>query len=59
MKAMDEPENLQRMENNSYRLGSRDATKKVRKICFELMGESRKVSKDNNESKEKHVLSCF
>ena len=58
-KAMDEPENLQRMENNSYRLGSRDATKKVRKICFELMGESRKFSEDNNESKKKHVLSCF
>jgi len=58
-KAMDEPENFQRMENNSYRLGSRDATKKVRKICFELMGESRKFSEDNNESKQKHVLSCF
>lgn len=58
-KAMDEPENLQRMENNSYRLGSRDATEKVRKICLELMGDARKVSEDNNESKEKHVLSCF
>ena len=58
-KAMDEPENLQRMEGNSYSLGSRDATEKVRKICLELMGEARKVSEDNNESKEKHVLSCF
>ena len=58
-KAMDEPENLQRMENNSYRLGSRDATEKVRKICLELMGDARKVSEDNNKSKEKHVLSCF
>ena len=58
-KAMDEPENLQRMENNSYRLGSRDATEKVRKICLELMGDARKVSEGNNESKEKHVLSCF
>jgi len=58
-KVMDEPENLQRMENNSYSLGSRDATEKVRKICFELMGEARKFSKDNNKSKEKHVLSCF
>lgn len=58
-KAMDEPENLQRMENNSYRLGSRDATEKVRKICLELMGDARKVSEDKNESKEKHVLSCF
>ena len=58
-KAMDEPENLQRMENNSYRLGSRDATEKVRKICLELMGDARKVLEDNIESKEKHVLSCF
>jgi len=58
-KAMDEPENLQRMENNSYRLGSRDATEKVRKICLELMADTRKISEDNNESKEKHVLSCF
>jgi UDP-N-acetylglucosamine--N-acetylmuramyl-(pentapeptide) pyrophosphoryl-undecaprenol N-acetylglucosamine transferase len=58
-KAMDEPENLQKMENNSYRLGSRDATKKVQEICLELMGDARKVSEDNNESKEKHVLSCF
>jgi hypothetical protein len=47
------------MENNSYRLGSRDATKKVQEICLELMGDARKVSEDNNESKEKHVLSCF
>jgi UDP-N-acetylglucosamine--N-acetylmuramyl-(pentapeptide) pyrophosphoryl-undecaprenol N-acetylglucosamine transferase len=58
-KAMDEPENLQKMENNSYRLGSRDATKKVQEICLELMGDARKVSEGNNESKEKHVLSCF
>ena len=58
-KAMDEPENLQRMENNSYLLGSRDATENVRMICLELMGDGRKFSEDNNESKEKHVLSCF
>jgi len=58
-KAMDEPENLQRMENNSYLLGSRDATENVRMICLELMGDARKFLEDNNESKEKHVLSCF
>ena len=58
-KAMDEPENLQKMEDNSYRLGSRDATRKVQEICLELMGDARKVSEGNNESKEKHVLSCF
>ena len=58
-KAMDEPENLQRMENIRYRLGSRDATEKLRKICLQVMSDARKASEDNNESKKKHVLSCF
>ncbi len=57
-KAMDEPKNLERMENNSYRLGSRDATKKVRKICFDLMNAAKKNA-DSNKSKEKYALSCF
>jgi UDP-N-acetylglucosamine--N-acetylmuramyl-(pentapeptide) pyrophosphoryl-undecaprenol N-acetylglucosamine transferase len=58
-KAMDEPENLERMGNNSYRLGSRDATEKVRKICFELMSTAKKNADNNNKSKEKYVRSCF
>jgi len=58
-KAMDEPKNLERMENNSYRLGSRGATEKVRKICFELMSTAKKNADNNNKSKEKYVRSCF
>ena len=58
-RAMDEPENLQRMEDNSYQLGSRDATEKVRKICMELMKNAKTVVGNDNEPKEKHVLSCF
>ena len=58
-KAMDEPENLERMGSNSYRLGSRDATEKVRKICFELMSTAKKNADNNSKSKEKYVWSCF
>ena len=58
-KAMDEPEYIQAMEDNSYRLGNRDATEKVRKICMELTKNARKASENNNESKGKYVLSCF
>jgi UDP-N-acetylglucosamine--N-acetylmuramyl-(pentapeptide) pyrophosphoryl-undecaprenol N-acetylglucosamine transferase len=57
-KAMDEPENLQKMEDNSYQLGSRDATEKVRKICEDLMKNEKNKPKRNNLSKEK-IMSCF
>ena len=55
---MDEPENLQKMEDNSYQLGSRDATEKVRKICEDQMKNQKNKSKRNNLSKEK-IMSCF
>jgi UDP-N-acetylglucosamine--N-acetylmuramyl-(pentapeptide) pyrophosphoryl-undecaprenol N-acetylglucosamine transferase len=58
IRAMDEPEDLQKMEDNSYQLGSRDATKKVRKICEDLMKNKSNKSKSNNLSKEK-IMSCF
>ena len=58
-KAMDEPENLQRMENNSYRLGSRDAVEKVWRICSDLIGDENKNAKNSNGPNEKNVLSCF
>jgi len=58
-RAMDEPEYIQAMENNSYRLGNRDATEKVRKICMELVKNTRKASGNDNKSKGKYVLSCF
>ena len=57
-RAMDDPENLQKMEDNSYQLGSRDATEKVRKICEDLMKNEKNKSKTNNLSKEK-IMSCF
>ncbi len=58
-RTMDEPDNLRVMENNSYWLGSRDATEKVFAICSELMGDIKKNGKNKNESKEKNALSCF
>ena len=58
-RAMDEPEYIQALENNSYRLGNRDATEKVRKICMELVKKARKASGNDNKSKGKYVLSCF
>jgi hypothetical protein len=47
------------MEANSYRLGSRDASEKVRDICLELMGVANKNEEHNNDSKKKYDLSCF
>ncbi len=58
-RTMDEPDSLRVMENNSYYLGSRDATEKVLAICSELMGNIKKNGKNKSESKEKNVLSCF
>ena len=58
-RAMDEPEHIRRMEDNSYHLGNRDATEKVRKICMELTENARKATGSNNKSKGKYVLSCF
>ena len=57
-KAMDEPENLQKMEDNSYQLGTRDATEKVRKICEDLMKNQKNKPKKNSLPKEK-IMSCF
>ena len=56
-RAMDDPENLQKMEDNSYQLGSRDATEKVRQLCEDLMKNEKNKSKSNNLSKK--IMSCF
>jgi UDP-N-acetylglucosamine--N-acetylmuramyl-(pentapeptide) pyrophosphoryl-undecaprenol N-acetylglucosamine transferase len=58
-RAMDEPKTLKRMEDNSYRLGSRDAAEKVKRICLELMGDIVRVMDNNSKTKEKNVLLCF
>jgi len=58
-RAMDEPDQIQEMEDNSYGLGNRDATEKVREICMELMGNARKAAGNDNKPKGRYVLSCF
>ena len=58
-RAMDDPEHIQVMEDNSYRLGNREATEKVRKICMELLKNTSRSSESDNKLKGKHVLSCF
>jgi UDP-N-acetylglucosamine--N-acetylmuramyl-(pentapeptide) pyrophosphoryl-undecaprenol N-acetylglucosamine transferase len=40
LQAMAEPERLEEMEENSYKLGNRDATEKVRLLCMELLEEN-------------------
>ena len=40
LRAMAEPERLEEMERNSYKLGNRDATEKVRLLCMELLEEN-------------------
>ena len=58
-RAMDEPEQIQEMEDNSYGLGNREATEEVRKICMELMENARKAAGNDNKPKGRYVLSCF
>jgi UDP-N-acetylglucosamine--N-acetylmuramyl-(pentapeptide) pyrophosphoryl-undecaprenol N-acetylglucosamine transferase len=58
-RAMDEPDQIQEMEDNSYGLGNRDATEKVREICMELIGNARKATGNDNKPKGRYVLSCF
>jgi UDP-N-acetylglucosamine--N-acetylmuramyl-(pentapeptide) pyrophosphoryl-undecaprenol N-acetylglucosamine transferase len=57
--AMDEPEEMKKMEENSYQIGNRDATEKVRQICIELMGDARRAAGNEKEPKGNYVLSCF
>lgn len=40
LKIVKHPEQLKAMEANSFRLGKRDATKKVLQLCFELMEQN-------------------
>ena len=58
-RAMNEPEHIKTMEDNSYSLGNREATEKVRKICMTLTESARKASGNDVKSKGKYVLSCF
>jgi len=57
--AMEDPERLKEMEKNSYQLGNRDATEKVRQICMELLEDANGKSGRAGKTQGEYVLSCF
>ena len=57
--AMEEPERLKVAEENSYKLGKRDATEKVRLLCMELLEESYRKSGRTKKLQGNYILSCF
>ena len=57
--AMEDPERLKEMEKNSYQLGNRDATEKVRQICMELLEDANGKSGRAGKIQGNYVLSCF
>ncbi len=59
LRAMEDPERLQEMEENSYQLGDRDATEKVRKICMDLLDDAKQTSGQAGKKEGNYVLSCF
>ncbi|MEK9628384.1 MAG: undecaprenyldiphospho-muramoylpentapeptide beta-N-acetylglucosaminyltransferase [Nitrospinota bacterium] len=59
IQAMAEPERVETMEENSYRLGNRDATEKVRRLCMELLQETYRKSGNKKKMQGNYVLSCF
>jgi UDP-N-acetylglucosamine--N-acetylmuramyl-(pentapeptide) pyrophosphoryl-undecaprenol N-acetylglucosamine transferase len=58
LQAMEEPERLEEMEENSYKLGNRDATEKVRLLCMELLEDTYRKS-GRKKMQGNYVLSCF
>ena len=59
IQAMEKPERLETMEKNSYNLGNRDATEKVRLLCMELLEETYRQSGRAKKMQGNYVLSCF
>ena len=59
IQAMEEPQRLKIMEENSYKLGNRDATEKVRLLCMELLEETYSKSGRTKKLQGNYVLSCF
>jgi UDP-N-acetylglucosamine--N-acetylmuramyl-(pentapeptide) pyrophosphoryl-undecaprenol N-acetylglucosamine transferase len=57
--AMEAPKRLAEMENNSYQLGNRDATEKVRQICMDLLEDANHKSGRAGKLQGDYVLSCF
>ena len=59
IQAMEDPERLETMEENSYKLGNRDATEKVRLLCMELLEETYRKSGRTKKMQGNYVFSCF
>ena len=59
IQAIGEPQRLKIMEENSYKLGNRDATEKVRLLCMELLEETYSKSGRTKKLQGNYVLSCF
>ena len=59
LESINDPKRMKEMEDNSYRLGQRDATEKVKQLCLQLMEEANGMSKTNGTIPEKNSLSCF
>ena len=58
LQAIAEPERLEKMEENSYKLGNRGATEKVRLLCMELLEETYRKS-GRKKMQGNYFLSCF
>ena len=59
LRAIEDPERLEEMEENSYQLGNRDATEKVRQICMDLLADGNPKSGHAGKIQGNYVLSCF
>ncbi|MBT6409455.1 MAG: undecaprenyldiphospho-muramoylpentapeptide beta-N-acetylglucosaminyltransferase [Nitrospina sp.] len=59
LQTMENPERLEEMEDNSYQLGNRDATEKVRQICMDLLEDATPKSGHAGKTQGNYVLSCF
>ena len=59
LRALEDPQRLEEMEENSYQLGNRDATEKVRQICMDLLEDANRKSGHAGKTQGNYVLSCF
>ncbi len=59
LNAMKNPQRLKEMEANSYQLGNRDATEKVRQICMDLLEGAIPKSGHAGKTQRNYVRSCF
>jgi UDP-N-acetylglucosamine--N-acetylmuramyl-(pentapeptide) pyrophosphoryl-undecaprenol N-acetylglucosamine transferase len=59
LRAMEDPQRMQEMEDNSYQLGKRDATEKVGAICMDLLKDVNQKSGRTGKTEGNYVLSCF